>query len=115
MTRKIILGGYWEWDDQYPDPYESYGEASADDDADADDADADDANVESATLLEWLQWNYSDIDESHPNFDQILTEALEHYLEQGWIPALCQENCSVELDGHCFHGHPSPLLELGLI
>ena len=113
MTRKIILGGHWIWDDdQYPDPYESYGEASASDDDD--DADAAEA-AEAATLEEWLQWNYADVTEDHPDFQEYLTEALEHYLEQGWIPALCQENCSIELDGHCSHGHPSPFVELGLI
>ena len=99
----------WE-DDYYYDPYQSYGEASADDDS----ADDDDS-VESCTILEWLQWNYSDIRDDHPDFDEILTEALEHYLYEGVVPALCQENCSVELDGHCPHGHPSPFIELGLI
>ena len=104
---------YWE-DDYYYSPYESYGEASSDDDDD-DDADADDANVESSSLEEWLQWNYSDVSEDDPRYDEILTEALEHYLVQGIVPALCSLNCEVELDGHCQHGHPSPFLELGLI
>ena len=114
MTRKIILGGYWEWDDdQYPDPYESYGEASAESSSADADADADD--VEPATLEEWLQWNYADLGGDDPRFNGMVEEALEYFLEQGWIPALCQENCSIELDGHCSHGHPSPFLELGLI
>ena len=100
------------WDDYYyDDPYESYGEASA---SDGDDS-GDDDSVESSTLLEWLQWNYADVTEDHPRYDEILEEALEYFLEQGWIPALCAENCSVELDGHCSHGHPSPFIELGLI
>ena len=102
----------WE-DDYYYDPYESYGEAASSDDDD-DDADADD-DAESSTLLEWLQWNYADIPEDHPDFEEYLTEALEHYLIEGLVPALCAENCSVELDGHCSHGHPSPFIELGLI
>ena len=101
---------YWEDDYYYDDPYQSYGEASASDDDD----DADD-DVEPATLEEWLQWNYADLSGDDPRFDEMLEEALEYFLEQGWIPALCQENCSIELDGHCSHGHPSPFVELGLI
>jgi hypothetical protein len=31
------------------------------------------------------------------------------------IPACCEEGCEVEPDGHCSHGHPSILLEEGLI
>ena len=105
----------WE-DDYYYDPYQSYGEASADDDSDDDDeCDDDECDAESATLEEWLQWNYADLSGDDPRFDEMLEEALEYFLEQGWIPALCQENCSVELDGHCPHGHPSPFIELGLI
>ena len=100
---------YWEDDYYYDDPYQSYGEASASDDDDADD------DVEPATLEEWLQWNYADLSGDDPRFDDMLEEALEYFLEQGWIPALCQENCSIELDGHCSHGHPSPFVELGLI
>ena len=99
---------YREDDYYYDDPYQSYGEASASDDDDADD-------VEPATLEEWLQWNYADLSGDDPRFDEMLEEALEYFLEQGSIPALCQENCSIELDGHCSHGHPSPFVELGLI
>lgn len=31
------------------------------------------------------------------------------------IPACCSEGCEVEPDGHCEHGHPSVLLEMGMI
>ena len=31
------------------------------------------------------------------------------------IEALCDEGCSVEPDGRCSHGCPSPLLAMGLI
>lgn len=31
------------------------------------------------------------------------------------IPACCSEGCEVEPDGKCEHGHPSILLEEGLI
>lgn len=30
-------------------------------------------------------------------------------------PALCEDGCEVEPDGHCPHGHPSILLALGMI
>ena len=112
--KKIILGSYWEWD-EYLDPYESYGECDHQHDDAYDDAYDECDDAEPATLLEWLQWNYADISGDDPRFDEMLDEALEYFLEQGWIPALCQENCSVELDGCCSHGHPSPFVELGLI
>lgn len=31
------------------------------------------------------------------------------------VPACCEEGCEVEPDGHCEHGHPSILLEMGMI
>jgi len=31
------------------------------------------------------------------------------------FPALCDESCEVEPDGHCPHGAPSLLLALGLV
>ena len=31
------------------------------------------------------------------------------------IPACCSDGCMTEPDGHCEHGHPSVLLEMGMI
>jgi len=31
------------------------------------------------------------------------------------VPACCSEGCYVEPDGKCSHGHPSVLLDMGLI
>ena len=46
-------------------------------------------------------------------------ETLEDVLEQATsdsiAPALCDEGCEVEPDGHCPHGCPSILLEVGII
>ena len=49
-------------------------------------------------------------------------EALEiHGLElddivfESIIPACCSSGCEVEPDGKCEHGHPSVLLDLGII
>jgi len=58
------------------------------------------------TLKEWLKQNgYSTAD-----------EALAEYIEMDdSYPALCDEGCEVEPDGHCPHGAPSLLLALGVI
>lgn len=58
------------------------------------------------TLKEWLtQEGYSSAD-----------EALAEYREMDdRYPALCDEGCQVEPDGHCPHGAPSLLLALGII
>ena len=58
------------------------------------------------TLQEWLKLdNYSS-----------LAEALNDFSELDDIyPALCDEDCQVEPDGHCPHGAPSLLLAAGLI
>jgi len=31
------------------------------------------------------------------------------------IPACCSEGCDTEPDGHCEHGFPSVLLDMGMI
>ena len=31
------------------------------------------------------------------------------------VPACCEADCEVEPDGHCPHGHPSVLLDVGII
>ncbi len=58
------------------------------------------------TLNEWLaQHDYASVQ-----------EALEDYSEfDDAYPALCDEDCFVEPDGHCPHGAPSLLLALGII
>ena len=58
------------------------------------------------SLKEWLGHNgYASAD-----------EALAEYSEMDdTYPALCLEGCEVEPDGHCEHGAPSLLLELGII
>lgn len=39
----------------------------------------------------------------------------DDYMLDSIVPAMCSEGCEVEPDGHCEHGNPSILLELGLI
>jgi len=58
------------------------------------------------TLKEWLAANgYASAQ-----------DALEEYSEMDdSYPAICDEECMVEPDGHCPHGAPSLLLALGLI
>jgi hypothetical protein len=41
--------------------------------------------------------------------------ALEEFISDGIVPALCTEGCDVEPDGRCSHGCPSILLALGMI
>jgi hypothetical protein len=41
--------------------------------------------------------------------------ALEDFVSEGIVPALCTEGCEVEPDGRCPHGCPSILLALGMI
>jgi len=36
-------------------------------------------------------------------------------LNDSVVPACCDDGCEVELDGHCPHGHPSVLLQMGMI
>lgn len=31
------------------------------------------------------------------------------------VPACCSEGCMVEIDGECPHGHPSLLIEIGIV
>ena len=42
-------------------------------------------------------------------------ELLEQYATEACVPACCEDECEVEPDGECPHGHPSILLEAGLI
>ncbi|HUR44752.1 MAG TPA: hypothetical protein VMZ27_02670 [Candidatus Saccharimonadales bacterium] len=58
------------------------------------------------TLKEWLTLN------SYASTE----EALADYSElDDTYPALCDEDCQVEPDGHCQHGGPSLLLAMGVI
>jgi len=36
-------------------------------------------------------------------------------LNDSVVPACCDDGCEVEPDGHCPHGHPSVLLQMGMI
>lgn len=40
---------------------------------------------------------------------------LEEECSDSVVPALCEDGCEVEPDGTCEHGHPSPLIALGII
>jgi hypothetical protein len=42
-------------------------------------------------------------------------ELLDEYFAESICPALCDEGCEVEPDGHCPHGCPSMLLIAGLV
>ena len=42
-------------------------------------------------------------------------DILLYYGFSSVVPACCDEGCTVEPDGHCQHGHPSILLEYGII
>lgn len=42
-------------------------------------------------------------------------EVLQELVMDSVVPALCSEGCQVEPDGFCPHGHPSVLIERGLI
>lgn len=47
---------------------------------------------------------------TRPSFDD-----LRLWLKEGGCVAACEEDCWVELDGHCPHGKESWFLKLGLI
>jgi hypothetical protein len=40
---------------------------------------------------------------------------LEEWVSDSICPALCEDGCEVEPDGHCEHGHPSVLIAMGII
>jgi hypothetical protein len=42
-------------------------------------------------------------------------DQLVDWSYEGISPALCSEGCEVESDGSCEHGHPSVLLEAGVL
>lgn len=46
--------------------------------------------------------------------DERLAE-LERIAADSIAPALCSDECEVEPDGECEHGHPSILVALGMI
>ena len=47
--------------------------------------------------------------------DEELHWSLGACVYDGVAPALCDEGCEVEPDGHCSHGAPSLLLAMGMI
>lgn len=40
---------------------------------------------------------------------------IEAFCFESFVPSMCSEGCDVEPDGHCSHGHPSCLIEYGII
>jgi hypothetical protein len=42
-------------------------------------------------------------------------KALEGFIIDGVVPAMCDEGCEVEPDGRCEHKCPSILLAMGMI
>lgn len=50
-------------------------------------------------------------DYGYDNVDEYLANCCNDSI----LTALCTEECSVEPDGRCSHGCPSPLLAAGLI
>jgi hypothetical protein len=44
-----------------------------------------------------------------------INELLDQFGLESVVPACCDEECQVEPDGYCEHGHPSILVELGII
>lgn len=57
------------------------------------------------TLEMWLQENGMYLDDLIES--GILLDSVQ--------PAVCEEGCQVEPDGHCEHGNPSVSLALGII
>ena len=59
------------------------------------------------TVQEWLTLHgYEDVDEVADEYFGVPGE--DH-------PALCKQDCQVEVDGYCEHGAPSIFLECGLV
>jgi hypothetical protein len=44
-----------------------------------------------------------------------VADLLDEYGLDSVVPACCDEDCQVEPDGHCEHGNPSILVDLGII
>ena len=42
-------------------------------------------------------------------------EMIHDYVYESMCPACCKEGCEVEQDGHCEHGCPSIMIEMGMI
>ncbi|HUQ94624.1 MAG TPA: hypothetical protein VM120_23280 [Bryobacteraceae bacterium] len=58
------------------------------------------------TLNEWLTLNiYASAEEALADYSEL----------DDTYPALCDEDCQVEPDGHCPHGGPSLPLAMGVI
>ena len=60
------------------------------------------------SLDEWLKIN------GYESAEDALPDLIEYTMD-GAAPALCNEECEVEPDGHCEHGAPSILLHCGLL
>ena len=50
-----------------------------------------------------------------PESEEPSLEWLMEYMDDGGCTTSCEEECWVEPDGECEHGHPSWLLRMGLI
>jgi hypothetical protein len=46
---------------------------------------------------------------------ETVREMVYSYAFSSIVPACCDNGCMVEPDGKCSHGHPSILLEYGLV
>jgi len=51
--------------------------------------------------------------EGYADIMELMEESL--FGASSGVPALCDDGCTVEPDGTCFHGHPSALLAAGMI
>ena len=68
------------------------------------------------TVQEWLTLHgYEDVDEVADayNFELQFEEAVFNSYED--VPALCKQDCEVEVDGYCKHGAPSIFLYCGWV
>ena len=61
------------------------------------------------TLKEWLST------EGYSSVEEAISDFMESDPDLAVVPALCEECCQVEPDGHCPHGAPSLLLAAGMI
>lgn len=66
-----------------------------------------------SVLYPWLDDESMADTETEPEDDEPDEELLQEWMETG--VACATDGCRVEPDGHCPHGKPSWLLELGLI
>ena len=61
------------------------------------------------SLETWLE------DEGYSSAEEAILDLQEFNPDLAVVPALCDQMCSTEPDGHCPHGGPSLLIAAGLI